>query len=231
MSGKVVVITGIDTGVGKTVATGLLASALLNTGRTVITQKPVETGGDGVSADILKHREIMGIPLQDVDRDGTTCSYLFRYPASPHLAAALENRTIDTSVIDSATQKLRETYEIVLVEAAGGLLVPLHDRLLFIDYLRERSYPLLLVTSSRLGSINHTLLSLEACRKRGLQLNGLLYNYAGGGDKVIAQDTLAVLRSALGRYGYSCPIIEIPDIGEGCPDFSQEDIAKVFYES
>lgn len=231
MSGKVIVISGIDTGVGKTVVTGLLARALLKAGRSVITQKPVETGGGGVSADILRHREIMDMPLQGVDRDGTTCSYLFGHPASPHLAAALEKKRIDVSVIDRATSQLQAKYDIVLMEGAGGLLVPLNEELLFADYLQERSYPLILVASSRLGSINHTLLSIEACKKRGLQLNGLVYNLAGGDDKVIAQDTLTVLRNALGEYGYHCPVIELPDIGKSSPCLNNEDIARIFHGS
>lgn len=231
MPGKVIAISGIDTGVGKTVATGLLARALLKAGRNVITQKPVETGGNGVSADILKHREIMGMTLQDVDRDGMTCSYLFGHPASPHLAAALEKKRIDVSVIDRATSRLQAEYDIVLMEGAGGLLVPLNEELLFADYLQERAYPVVLVASSRLGSINHTLLSLEACCKRELQLNGLLYNFVGNSDKIIARDTLRVLRKAPGKYGYDCPVIEIPDMGENRPDLSKEDIAKVLHES
>ncbi len=217
---------------GKTVAAGLVARALRKAGRSVITQKPVETGGSGVSSDILKHREIMGIELQEVDRDGATCSYLFGYPASPHLSAALENRVVDTSVIDDATRKLQARYDIVLMEGAGGLLVPLNEKQLFADYLQERQYPLLLVTSTRLGSINHTLLSLEACRKRSLKLLGLLYNLAGGGDHVIARDTLELLRNALRQYGYHCPVIEIPDIsGKNYPDILDEDGARLLYES
>ncbi|MBL6957333.1 MAG: AAA family ATPase, partial [Chlorobium phaeobacteroides] len=86
MNGNVIAIAGIDTGIGKSVATGLLARSLLESGSRVITQKMVQTGCQDVSEDILLHREIMGVPLQDVDRDGTTCPYVFSYPASPHLA-------------------------------------------------------------------------------------------------------------------------------------------------
>jgi dethiobiotin synthetase len=229
--GKVIAITGIDTGVGKTAATGLLARTLRQQGRNVITQKPVETGGEGVSSDIFRHRVIMGIDLCEADLDGTTCSYLFRYPASPHLSAAMEKQVIDVSVIDDATRRLQARYDIVLLEGAGGLLVPLNETLLFADFLQERSYPLILVTSSRLGSINHTLLSIEACRKRGLRLCGLIYNHAGGSDGVIACDTLEVLRDFLVKYGYSCPVVELPDMEMSGWRLMNMDLLRVFDES
>ncbi len=215
MNGNVIAIAGIDTGIGKSVATGLLARSLLESGCRVITQKMVQTGCVDVSEDILLHREIMGLPLQDVDRDGTTCPYVFSYPASPHLAAGMENRTVEVSVISDATRRLQENFDIVLLEGAGGLLVPLRDMLLFADYLKEKNYPLILVTSSRLGSINHTLLSIEACRKRGLRLNGLLYNLYGTTDSTIAGDTRQFLCRTLREYGYTCPVVDMPVQGEG----------------
>ena len=230
MLGKVIAITGIDTGVGKTIVTGLLARALRESGQKVITFKPVETGGSGVSSDIVRHREIMGIPLQEVDRDGTTCPYLFRHPASPHLAAALEEQVIDLCVIDEATRRLQAGYDMVLLEGAGGLLVPLGERMLFADYLKERHYPLVLVSSSRLGSINHTLLTLEACRKRGLQLKGLFYNLAGSTDSIIAGDTFAVLRNALGTYGYDCSVVELADLEKGSLVLTNEELSKICHE-
>ncbi len=222
MSGKVIAITGIDTGVGKTVATGLLARMLLEKECRVITQKIVQTGSRGISEDILRHREIMDIQLQEVDRDGTTCPYVFSYPASPHLAASLEKRVVDLSMVDEATVKLQKNYDIILLEGAGGLLVPLTEKLLLADYLQEKAYPLILVSSPRLGSINHTLLSIEACRYRGLRLRGVLYNLAAKEDAVIAEDTLEVIRNFLQRYGYSCPVAEIPDIRE----YSFQDIQE-----
>ncbi len=213
--GKVIVITGIDTGIGKTMATGLLARTLMKGSCSVMTQKLVQTGCSGASEDILKHREIMGIPLQEADRDGTTCPYVFSYPASPHLAAAMENRVVETSVIRDATRSLQAKYDIVLLEGAGGLLVPLDGGLLLADYLQAQAYPLILVTGGRLGSINHTLLGLEACRNRGLQLNGLLYNLWSGNDSVVADDTRKVLQRFLRKYGYGCPLIDLPDMGQG----------------
>src|SRR5512145_376543 len=96
----VLFVTGIDTGIGKSVATGLMARWLAQRGRTVITQKLVQTGcREPVAGDIAAHRRLMGTGLLDVDLDGTTCPCVFGYPASPHLAARLENRTVDTAVI------------------------------------------------------------------------------------------------------------------------------------
>ena len=75
-------ISGIDTDAGKSIVTGVIARTLAGKGVRVITQKFIQTGCVGISEDILKHREIMGIPPQEVDKDGTTCPYVMTYPAS-----------------------------------------------------------------------------------------------------------------------------------------------------
>jgi len=203
MKGRVLAVAGIDTGIGKTFATGFLARAFAESGVQVITQKIVQTGCEGVADDIAVHRKLMGIGLQDVDLAGTTCPYLFRFPASPHLAAGLEGRTIDVMTIRRATFMLQKRYELVLLEGVGGLLVPLND------YFRDAGYGLVLVTSPRLGSINHTLLSLEACVSRGIEVRGLLFNRFGNYDAKIADDTRQVIAGSLRRYGFdSAPVID-----------------------
>ncbi len=209
MKGSVIAISAIDTGVGKTFATGLLAKALLQQGRKVITQKIVQTGCDGIAEDILEHRRLMGIDVQDVDREGLTCPYVFRFPASPHLAASLEGKEIDLIQIRRATFALQKAYEAVLMEGVGGLLVPLAPDLLFADYIASAGYGLLLVTTPRLGSINHTLLSIEACAKRGIALRGIIYNMVGEVNHVIADETRNVIIHYLNKAGYSAPIIEL----------------------
>ncbi len=209
MKGSVIVISGIDTGIGKTFVTGILARALLLKGRNVITQKIVQTGCDGISEDILEHRQLMGIELQDADRKGLTCPCLFRYPASPHLAARMENREIDLLHLRRSTLALQKRYELVLLEGVGGLLVPLTPDLLFADYIRGTGYPILLVSSPRLGSINHTLLSIEACQKRGIALRGVIYNCFQNPDQHIVDDTREVIQHSLKQAGYSAPVIDL----------------------
>mgnify|MGYP001534924810 CR=1 FL=1 len=171
---NVLFISGIDTNVGKTVATGMIAKALAKAGKKVITQKMIQTGCEHVSEDIEAHRQIQGLPFTDEDTRGLTCPYIFTYPCSPHMAAAKDGRRIDLDTITQATRRLRETYEYVLLEGAGGLMVPNDMESLTIDYVKEQAYPLILVTSGKLGSINHTLLSLYACERYGIEVKAIV---------------------------------------------------------
>ena len=191
-------VSGIDTDIGKTVATGVLAKQLLQQGKSVITQKPVQTGCQDIAEDIAVHRKIMGIPMQEVDKQGLTMPEIFGYPASPHLAARLDGRALDLDKIRTSTQELATQYEIVLVEGAGGLMVPLTEDLLTIDYIRQQGYPVILVTSGRLGSINHTLLSFSALKQYGISLYSLIFNHIHDSkDETIAGDTLEYLKGRL----------------------------------
>ena len=217
-------ISGIDTAAGKSVAAGMLAKYLISSGKKVITQKLAQTGCSGISEDIQAHRTIMGLPLLPEDISGLTCSYTFKFPASPHLAAELERRTIDPEIITAATDRLTKIYDIVLIEGAGGLSVPLNADILTIDYLEQQKYPLILVCSGRLGSINHALLSLEAAKHRHIPVAGIVYNLFPAADPVITADTRQVLRRYLKRFGYPESIVDLPEIPDlnnaGIIDFS-----------
>lgn len=191
-------VSGIDTDIGKTVATGVLAKQLLQQGKSVITQKPVQTGCQNIADDIAVHRKIMGIPMQEADKQRLTMPEIFSYPASPHLAARLDGRALDLDKIRTTTQELATQYEIVLVEGAGGLMVPLTEDLLTIDYIQQQAYPVILVTSGRLGSINHTLLSFSALKQYGIQLHSLIFNHIHDSkDETVAGDTLEYLKGRL----------------------------------
>ena len=191
-------VSGIDTDIGKTVATGVLAKKLLQQGKSVITQKPVQTGCQNIADDIAAHRKIMGIPMQEADKQRLTMPEIFSYPASPHLAARLDGRVLDLDKIRTATQELAAQYEIVLVEGAGGLMVPLTEDLLTIDYIQQQDYPVILVTGGRLGSINHTLLSFSALKQYGIQLHSLIFNHIHDSkDETVAGDTLEYLKGRL----------------------------------
>lgn len=206
-------VSGIDTDAGKTIATGWLAGRLMEEGRKVVTAKLVQTGSDELSPDILTHRRLMGTGLLPADRDGRTMPETFRYPASPHLAAELDGRAVDFAKIEGALASLDAEYETVLVEGAGGLMVPLTRELLTIDYVAEKGWPVWFVTSGKLGSVNHTLLSLEAMKRRDMPLAGLIFNdFCPSHDEVIARDTKEYLRTALARFYPEAPFLVCPTI-------------------
>lgn len=208
--GKVYFVSGIDTGVGKTVVTGLMARALAAGGRDVITVKFVQTGNDGGSEDIDVHRAICGGRRFPEDEAGLTAPQVFRFPSSPMLAAALEGRTVDVEAIVGAVRSCAERHEIVLVESAGGLHVPLTSELLSVDVAASEGWPLVLVTCGRLGSVNHTLLSLEAARTRGLPVAGVVYNWCEGVDPLIDRDTPETTRRYLARWGLPSVVVRVP---------------------
>ena len=157
---KALFITGIGTDVGKSYATGWLAKEIAATGKSVITQKLIQTGNRDVSEDIEIHRRIMGIPMQSVDLCRVTAPIILSYPASPHLAAKIDGIELDYGVASAATDTLLNKYDHVLIEGAGGLMVPLKERYLTIDYITGHKLPTVVVTNGRLGSISDTLLTL-----------------------------------------------------------------------
>ena len=205
-------ISGIDTDAGKSYVTGYLASLIMKEGKSVITQKFIQTGNTGFSEDIDLHRKIMGVEMLPEDLDHTTAPVIFSYPASAQLAARLDGREIDLAVIDEATRKLKERYDIVLIEGAGGLMVPVTDDFFTIDYVSSRRLPLILVANGVLGSINHTVLSLEAIKVRGIELAALIYNEHFDTDRVIPEDTQGFLRRSVSRHFPAARFATVPSL-------------------
>ncbi|MGN0852899.1 MAG: dethiobiotin synthase [Kiritimatiellia bacterium] len=210
--GRVYCMAGIDTGIGKTVATGLIARALMARGVDVITVKMVQTGNDGFSEDIAVHRALCGGVHFPEDDDRLTAPQIFKFPSSPLLAARLENRTVDLDAIAHAVAACAARHEIVLVEAAGGLHVPLAEDTLTIDFVARQRWPLILVTCGRLGSINHTLLSLEAAKSRQMDVAGVVYNWHPDANPLIDRDTAETTRRHLVRWGYRPVVVRLPRV-------------------
>lgn len=210
---KTYFVSGIDTGIGKTVATGMLARLAHAAGKTVLTQKPVQTGCSGIAEDIVMHRAMQGIALTPADHNGSTASYCLPYPASPHLAARLAGKTIDCRQIDADTEKLRAQCDVLLIEGAGGLMVPLSHDTLLIDFIRARDYPLILVTCGRLGSINHTLLSLAVARQYGVRVAAVVYNRHFDQDSILAEDAHDYLASHVRAHFSAAGWL---DLASGC---------------
>ena len=172
-----VFVTGTNTEVGKTVITRAIAGALIAEGLVVKTVKPVESGaqermGDLVPTDARALARVCNME----DRLDEVCAYKFKEPVSPHLAARLASREIKAEPIFDLLRRAEEDADVVLAEGAGGLLVPLADDLLYGDLIAKSGYRLLIVAPNVLGTINATLLTIEAARRRGIKVAGVILN-------------------------------------------------------
>jgi dethiobiotin synthetase len=212
MKKNVYFVSGIDTNIGKSYATGYLAARWCKDGIRTITQKFIQTGNPaGYSEDIELHRRLMLTGYVPEDEELLTKPEIFSYPASPDLASRIDGRPINFEAIRHATEVLSERYDAVLVEGAGGLMVPLTPDLLTIDYIQQSGYPLIFVTSGRLGSINHTLLSFEAIKARGIQLHTVMYNlFPECEDKLIQADTEQYIRRYLEQHFPETQFVKVP---------------------
>lgn len=209
--GDVIFISGIDTDAGKTYATGYLAKKMMESGKKIATVKFIQTGCSDTSEDIEAHRKIMGVVLPE-DKQGLTAPLIFTYPASAQLAAKIDGREIELSKVDEAVEKLQQKYDMVLVEGAGGLMVPLTDDFLSIDYPLTRNLPVILVTNGILGSINHTILSLEALARRRMKLHSVVYNRHFDKDAIISEDTHNFIERYLKAHHPGVPLIDVPSL-------------------
>jgi dethiobiotin synthetase len=168
-------VTGTSTGVGKTAVTGALACYLREQGIDVGVCKPCETG----VTDIAKpgdDGELLRWAAASTDSIEQTCPLRFNVPAAPATAARLEKRKIDYSALVQTTQELIRRHRFTLIEGAGGLMVPLAGGILVADLVRDLNLPLLVVADARLGTINHSLLTLLAARYFELNVAGYLIN-------------------------------------------------------
>lgn len=192
---KVLFITGTDTNVGKTRVACALAAAWRRAGHRVAALKPIETGcAEGpnglVGADSARLADASG-KLSDSSLVGPI---RLRAPASPEAAAALESCHIDLALVDRAAHLLGRDADLLLVEGAGGLLVPIDPATTMADLAARLRATLLVVARSSLGTINHTLLTLEAARRRSLPVLGVVLNQLSpvpGADEMTNPDAIA----------------------------------------
>lgn len=190
-------ITGIDTNVGKTIAAAVVTQAL-----EADYWKPVQAG-DLDQSDSLKVKSLLSNKKSSIHPE----VYRLNTPASPHYAAAVDN-----VIIDEKKFILPETHNHLVVEGAGGLFVPLHDHYLMVDLIQDLKIPVILVVNFYLGSINHTLSSIEALQRRSIPIAGLLFN----GDITPASQAYILKYSQLTNLG------ELPHL----PVVNAQNIAK-----
>ena len=201
-------VTGTDTGCGKTVAACALVEALRRDGEIVRVMKPVETGvGEAGPLDALALSAAAGSP----DPLDLVCPVRFKMPAAPNVAARAEGRAVDLEAIEAAHAELTTRGGTLVVEGAGGLLAPLTDEVSMADLASRLGLPVVVVARGALGTINHTLLTLNEIARRQLPLAGVILSI--GAEALTPADSanLEFLRRALGSRLAG----EIPVLGPG----------------
>lgn len=176
-------ITGTDTGVGKTVVTACLATLFKSQGIDVGVMKPIETGVDPVcsssaNSDTKFLMEVSG----NGDAEDVVCPYRFKTPASPYQAVQIDGGSIQPATILDNFKVLQSRHDRMLVEGVGGLLVPITQHYSVADLALEIGLPLIIVSRFRLGTLNHTLLTVNAARQHGLKIKGIILNRQESGD-------------------------------------------------
>ncbi|MFZ5907615.1 MAG: dethiobiotin synthase [Nitrospirota bacterium] len=183
-------VTGTDTGVGKTIITGALILALRRLGINACGMKPLETGclregdilvpSDGMFIKTLAHME------ESVHLVSPCC---FEKPLAPLTASQIERTTVDFPKIKRAYTQLRGIYDAVVIEGIGGLLVPIRRDYSVLDLAKEFMMPLVIVAKPGLGTLNHTMLTVECAIKAGLPVAGIIINYHNPPEDTLAEET------------------------------------------
>ena len=192
-------ITGTDTGVGKTRVAAMLVRALRAAGVDAVGFKPICCGGRE-DAELLAEASGGAVALNDVN------PVWLRPPAAPYAAAMIEGRMVDLALVREKFAQLSAAHSTVIVEGAGGWLVPVTHDFSMADLAAEFALPVIVVAANRLGVINHTLLTVAAIRARGLRCAGVILNQV----QLPADGDAAVVTNA----GVLGELVDVPLFGE-----------------
>jgi len=180
-------VTGTDTGVGKTFVTCALARRAVSQGKKVFAFKPIETGCEMVDGRLFgADQELLAHAAGNWQRGSHRGVYRFAQAAAPLVAATAESETIDLDWIDSVYKQGTSEAALVLVEGAGGWRVPITETLDMGGLAKRLGLPVLVVARAGLGTINHTLLTVEAIEKDGLVVHAVVVNPLPGDDLAVA---------------------------------------------
>ena len=179
MINKGIFVTGTDTEAGKTIVTAALTAALRRAGLDAVPMKPVQTGAIGNekgsrSPDLDFCLSAAGVELSEKEYR-LLAPHCFELPASPHLAARKEERTLSVDLLCESFEKAARRHEVVVVEGVGGVLVPLNEREFVADLIERLGLPVVLAARTGLGTLNHTFLSIKELERRGAAPAGIVF--------------------------------------------------------
>lgn len=192
---RAIFVTGTDTGVGKTYVSCGVARAFRVSGLDVGVVKPFASGSKrGSHGDVEALIAASGStdPFEDI------CPCLFRDPLAPSVAAKRERRAVDVAKAAAAVRRVAARHDVTIVEGAGGLLVPVTDRMTVADFAKRLGLPLLIVARPALGTLNHTKLTVEAARARRIPVLGIVVSFATPHHGLAERTNLAILAKHAG---------------------------------
>ncbi len=176
-------ITGTDTGVGKTVVTAAIVAWLRHQGLKTGVMKPLETGVDRECSSAANSDALFLMECGDIQDDlSEVCPIRLKPAASPYQAALIENRTLEPETIVSAYRNLSDKYDWMLVEGIGGVHVPITRDYRVADLIRDLGLPAVVVTRYHLGTLNHTLMTLDALKQNNISVQGVIFNRGDPGE-------------------------------------------------
>lgn len=196
---KSIFITGTNTGIGKTVVSmGLSAFLSLRKGMDVGVMKPFESGSSGAEheagpRDSVLLREASG--STDSLEEINPCT--FEAPLAPEVAAELEHRVIDLDSVDRIYHGLLKMHDVLVIEGAGGVMVPIKRNFFYVDLIRQWNVPAVIVSKLGLGTINHTLLTSHYLESQGISIVGVILNDASNETDIASQTNPGVLKQYL----------------------------------
>ena len=185
-------ITGTDTDVGKTYVAAGLAASFRNMGIDVGIMKPFAAGDAQKGRYASKDVAMLSNAAGTKDAEGLVNPQFFPIPASPYTACKSLKSKPRLDIVLSSFEKLQELHDMIIVEGIGGLMTPIHKEYFVADLIKEMNIPAIIVTKSRIGTINHTIMTCQSCKKFKIPVRGIIINSFGGGYPAsdLAEDLL-----------------------------------------
>lgn len=223
---KAVFITATGTDVGKTYISSLIVKKMKELSKNICYYKPVLSGaikkdGELYAGDVEYVKEVSLLKEDTLNM----VSFVYEYPASPHLSSRLEKKFFNMEKCRSDFNNLSNKYDYILVEGAGGIICPLYYEnkklILLEDIIKELSLSVILVSSCGLGAVNNALLSIEYIRSKNIGIEGIIFNNYEG--SLIEQDNIEFIQEVS-----SVPVLSVVKKGDG--DINIENIEKIFLQ-
>ena len=211
--------TGTDTGVGKTLAAGAIAKTLFELGKNVGVMKPFESGCRR-RGNALVPEDAVFLKMMAAAGDSLTCicPYRLEHPLAPGVAARIEKVKIDLGTIRDLYIQMSALHEIMLVEGAGGLMVPIDEEVLIIDLIQMLNIPIIIIARTTLGTINHTLLTVRQAQQAGIEVCGVILNKVSP-EQEEAEETNPEVIKKLSRVPLLGQLPYIQEEKRGDPDY------------